>query len=92
MHGICISDIIRDVLGLNKNGPELCSWIILDVFVILFVVYFYVLFLCCIILVVFLCRIILGVFLCSSSNIVCDNDIVCILQKLWIHLVRSAET
>ena len=23
--------IIRDVLGLNKNGPELCNWIILDV-------------------------------------------------------------
>ena len=27
----CISDIIRDVLGLNKNGPELCNWITLDV-------------------------------------------------------------
>ena len=31
MHGRCISDILRDVLGLNKNGPELCNWIILDV-------------------------------------------------------------
>ena len=28
----CISDITRDVLGLNKNGPELCSWIILYVY------------------------------------------------------------
>ena len=64
MHGRCISDIIHDVLGLKYNGLEICNWIILDVFVILFVVYFYVL------------------FLCSSSNIVCDNDIVCILQKL----------
>ena len=56
------SDIIHDVLGLKNNGPELCNWIILDVFVILFVVYFYVLFLCS-----------------SSSNIVCENEIVCIL-------------
>ena len=77
------SDIIHDVLGLKNNGPELGNWIILDVFVILFVVYFYVLFVCSIILVV---------FLCTSTNIVCDNDIVCILQKLWIHLVQSAET
>ena len=83
MHGRCITDIIHDVLGLNKNGPELCNCIILYVFLMLFVVYFYVLFVCSIILVV---------FLCTSSNIVCDNDIVCILQKLWIHLEQSAET
>ena len=31
----CISDIIRDVLDLNKNGPELCNYIILYVLVIL---------------------------------------------------------
>ena len=53
MHWRYISGMIHDVLCLKNNGSELCNWIILDVFMILFVGYFYILFVWSIILVVF---------------------------------------